>query len=71
MRNKAPCPPAILIAMAVCRCDTKRIVQCSMEATRRRHLATTYYVTRATINKTTMQNTPTVQAILMAIMMRR
>jgi hypothetical protein len=42
MRNKAPCPPAILIAMTVRQCNTKRIAQCSMpratpEATGRRH----------------------------------
>ncbi len=47
--NKSPRPPAILIAMAVRRCNTKRITQCSMtrvspKATGCCHRATTDYV---------------------------
>jgi len=48
MRNKASCPPAILIAMVVRRFNTKRIARCSMpratpEATGRHHWATTHW----------------------------
>ena len=47
--KQTSCPPAISIAMAVHRCDTKCIAWCSMpratpEATGRRHRATTHYI---------------------------
>jgi hypothetical protein len=75
-------PPswAISMTMAVCRCNTERIAQCSMtraspEATKRRHRATTRSIApaaaRATINTTIMQNVPTLLAVTMAITMRR
>jgi hypothetical protein len=80
-RNKAPCPPAILIAMAVCWCDTKFIAQCSMpmatpKATGCRHQATTCSVSPQhppgqQANKQQTTNTPTKLAVLMAIAMRQ
>jgi len=71
---------AILKAMAVRRCDTKRIAQCSMtraslEATGcpsgdySLHIAPS--AARATINLTMMQQVLTLLAVLMAIAMRQ
>ena len=81
MRNKAPCPPAILIALAVRRCDTKHIAQCSMpratpEATGCRHWATTHSVLPQHLpgqqaNKQQSTITPTKLAVSMAIAMWR
>ena len=81
MRNKAPCPPAILIAMVVRQCDTKRIAHCSMpratsEANGCRHMVTTCSVSPQRppgqqANKQKSTNTPTKLAILMAIASRR
>ncbi len=77
----APCPPAILMATAVRRCNTDGIAQCGMsratsEATGCRHQATTCYVSPQRppgqqANKQQSTNTPTKMAILMAMAMRR
>ncbi len=76
-------PPlsAILMAMAVRWCDTKRIALCSMsratpEATGRRHRATTCYVLPQQppgqqANKQQSTSIPTKLAVLMAMAMRR
>jgi hypothetical protein len=82
MTNKAPCPAAVLIAMAVRQCNTKRIAQCSMpratlEATGCRHWATTCSVLpqrppgQQANKQQSTKNTPTKLAISMAIAMRR
>ncbi len=72
---------AVLMAIAVRRCDTKRMAQCSMsratpEATGRRHRATTCSVLPQRppgqqANKQQSTNTPTKLAILMAMAMHR
>ena len=74
MENKSSHQPAISIAMAVHRCNMKHIAQCGSHWT----LPPGHYslciapaAARAAINKTAMQNTPTLLAILMAIAMRR
>ncbi len=76
-------PPsmAILMAMAVCRCNKKRIAQCSMsrgypEATGRQHWATTHSVlphrpSGQQANKQQSTNTPKKVAKLMAAAVRR
>ncbi len=76
-----PLPLAILMAMAVRWCDTKRIAQCRMskatpEATRRRHRATTCSISPQRppgqqANKQQSTNIPTKLAVLMAKAMRR
>jgi hypothetical protein len=71
------------MAMAVRRCNTERIAQCSMtnaspEATGRRHRATTRSISPrrlpeaaiAIIITTMMQHVPTLLAVLMAIAMQ-
>ena len=81
-RTNAPPSRAISMAMAVRRCNTELITQCSMtraspEATGRRHWATNRSVSprrprRATINTKIMEHVPTLLlAVLMAITMRR
>jgi hypothetical protein len=77
----APCPPAVLMAMAVRRSNTDSIAQCGMsratpEATRCRHWATTCYVSPQRppgqqANKQQSTNTPKKVAVLMAMAMRR
>ncbi len=76
-------PPllAVLLAMAVCQCNTKRIAQCSMsratpEATGRCHRATTCSVLPQRppgqqAYKQQSTNTPTKLAIFMAMAMHR
>ncbi len=76
-------PPllAVLMAMAVRRCNTKCIAQCSMsratpEDTGRRHWATTHSVLPQRppgqqANKQQSTNTPTKLAVLMAMTMRQ
>ena len=81
MRNKAPCPRPILIPMAVHRCNTKHIAQCSMpratlEATGCQHWATTGSALPQCppgqqADKQQSNNTPTKLAVLMAIAMWR
>ncbi len=81
MGNKAPCLPAILIAMAVCQCNTKHIAQCNMswaipEASGCGHRATTPSLLsqrprRQQQRKQQKINTPTLLAILMAMAMLR
>jgi hypothetical protein len=61
MGNEAPRPSAISIAMAVCRCNTKHITQCSMPRGIWTPPLGDYLLhgapaaTRATANKTTMK----------------
>ncbi len=79
-RTNAPCPPAVLMAMAVCQCNTDGIARCGMsratpEATGRRHGATTRYVLPQRppgqqANKQQSTNTPKKVAVLMAMAMR-
>ena len=82
-RTNAPPLRAICMVMAVRRCNTERIAQCSMtnaspEATGRRHRATTRSISprplpeaaRAIIITTMMQHVPTLLAVLMAIAMQ-
>ncbi len=80
-RMNAPHPPAVLMAMAVCRSNTDGIAQCGMsratpEATGRRHRATTCSVLPQQppgqqANKQQSTNTPRKQAVLMAMAMHR
>jgi len=59
MGNKSPHLPAILIVMAVRRCDTPplgKYLLCIAPA-----------AARATANKTTMTNAPTLLSVLMAV----
>ncbi len=74
-----PPPLAVLMAMAVCRCNTKHIAQYSMskatpEATGHRHWATTHSVSPQRppgqqANKQQSTNTPTKLAVSMAMVM--
>jgi hypothetical protein len=76
----APCPPAVLMAMAVCQNDTDGIAQCGMsratpEATGRHHRVTTCYVLPQRppgqqANKQQSTITPKKVAVLMAMAMR-
>ncbi len=81
-RTNAPCPPAVLMAMAVCRSDTDGITWCGMsratpEATAgRQHQATTCSVLPQQppgqqANKQQSTNTPKKLVILIAMAMRR
>ncbi len=76
-----PPPLAVTMAMAVCRCNTKHIAQCSrsratLEATGRRHWVTTCSILPQRppgqqANKQQSTNTPTKLTILMAMTMRQ
>ncbi len=80
-QTSAPCPPAVSMATAVRRSNTDGIAWCSMsratlEATGRRHPATTRYVLPQRppgqqANKQQSTNTPKTVAVLMAMAMRR
>ncbi len=80
-RTNAPCLPAVLMAMVVCRSNTDGIAQCGMsratpEATGRCHWATTCYVLPQRppgqqANKQQSTNTSKKGAVLMAMAMRR
>ncbi len=80
-QTNAPRPPAVLMATAVRRSNTDGIAQCSMsratlEATGRRHWATTCYVSPQQppgqqANKQQSTNTPKKVAVLMAMAMRQ
>ncbi len=78
--TNAPCPPAVLMAMAVRQSNTDGIAQCGMsratpEATGGHHRATTCYVLPQRLpgqqaNKQQSTNTPKKVAVLMAMAMR-
>ncbi len=80
-QTNAPHPPAVLMAMAVCRSSTDGIAQCGMsratlEATGCRHWATTGSVlpqrpSGQQAYKQQSTNTPAKLAILMAMVMHR
>ncbi len=80
-QTNAPCPPAVLMATAVCRSNTDGITRCSMpratpEATGRWHWATTSSVLpqrppEQQANKQQSTNTPKKVAMLMAAAVRQ
>ncbi len=80
-RTNAPCPPANLMATAVCQSNTDGIAQCGMsratpEATGCCHRVTTCYLLPQRppgqqANKQQSTNTPKKVAVLMAMAMRR
>ncbi len=79
--TNAPCPPAVLMATAVCRSNTDGIAHCGMsratpEATGCRHRSTTRYVSPQRppgqqANKQQSTKTPKKVAVFMAMAMRR
>jgi hypothetical protein len=80
-QTNAPCPPAVLMATAVCQSNTDDIAQCGMstatpEATGCWHQATTYSILpqpppRQQAYKQQSTNTPAKLAISIAMAMRR